>query len=134
MHVWPFLSFLLVLGASAAPVADPSQTTPAATLAKWLTAMEKLDYVAYLDCIHHDAHRVPEYGSREAMRFWAKQVEDLKEKGFAGEFKVVPTTQPDARHPPGSVRAYPVLKDGRTAETVLLMLTPSGWRIVRAFS
>lgn len=134
MRFRAFLAVSLAMATSAARAADPSQATPTATLAKWTAALEKLDYVAYLDCIHHDAHRIPEYGSREALRFWARQIEDLKEKGFAGAFKLVPTTQPDARHPADSVRAYPVLKEGRTAETILLAPTASGWRIVRALS
>ncbi len=123
------LTALLALASAASALAQSDQQTPAQTLAKWLRAMDRGDYVAYLDCIATGARSIPEYGSREALRSWTARVKDLGTRGFAGEFKLVPVTTPDERHPAGAVRAFPVLDKAVAGSALVLVQEAGAWRI-----
>ncbi len=70
------------------------------------------------------------------MRFWRKQFDDMKKKGFDGvwHFEEVPATLATEREPAGAVKAYPVVGEKPIREYCLLMKIEGEWKIVRLFS
>ena len=101
-------------------------------LQQWLAALDKEDYANYTNCLHSNARKIPEHGTREAMHFWARQISRLKKDGFEGVFKLVPFTG-QSRFPPGSMLAYPVVKGAALKEHLVLMQEQDEWKIVQIF-
>ncbi len=131
----PTLALVLALG-----VAIPGDAraqgadSPESLLQLWQQALAQRDYDAYLACLHTGARQVPEYGSREAMEFWAQEMGELSGKGFVGGFRIEPVNEAGERFPPGSLRAHPIT-DGRPVHEAILLVREAGhWTILRIFS
>lgn len=109
--------------------------SPQQLLQLWQAALEAGDHAAYLACLHPGARQVPEYGSAEAMAFWADEMRDLARKGFAGEWAIEAVAQLSERFPQGSVRARPVVA-GRPIDDALVLVQQAdgSWTILRVFS
>ena len=125
---------LIVMVAAAGDSIAQVPSSPGALLAAWQTALEQGDYAAYLACLHPGAQQVPEYGSEEAMVFWADEMRNLTRKGFTGEFAFETVAVGSERFPLGSVRAFPIV-DGRAMSDAILLFQVAGqWTILRLFS
>lgn len=108
--------------------------SPEALLQLWQEALDRNDYAAYVACLHSGSREVPEYGSEEAMDFWAGEVSDLIREGFDGRFAIEVVTDGGVRFPPGSVRAYPIV-NGRPIRKAIVLIEEDGhWTILRLFS
>lgn len=127
----------IVLGIAAALLlAAPAagEESPAELLAAWQTAIAEEDHAAYLACLHSQAREVPTYGAREAMAFWATQLEELRAQGFSGEFSFEAIVEGDARAPTGALRARPIVGGQPHREAILLIREAGRWTIARLFS
>lgn len=113
-----------------AGAADP----PDALLTRWLAALDAGDHAAYLACLHTGARAVPEYGSREAMRFWALEIVRLRDRGFVGRFAFEPVNEGGPRVPGGALRARPVLAGEPMGDAIVLVREDGRWKILRLFS
>jgi hypothetical protein len=111
-------------------------SAPRAVMVSFYKAVTNNAYEAYRTCLHPESRKVDEYGSEEAMRFWRKQFDDMKKKGFDGvwHFEEVPATLATEREPAGAVKAYPVVGEKPSREYCLLMKIEGEWKIVRLFS
>lgn len=118
------------LDAARAQAAD----SPQQVLQLWQAALEGRDYPAYVACLHTGARPVPEYGSREAMAFWAGEMRDLVGKGFTGQYELEVVTDGGDRFPPGSVRAYPIVNGQPIGDAIVLVQEAGHWTILRIFS
>jgi hypothetical protein len=109
---------------------------PRAVMVAFYKALTNNTYEAYRTCLHPESRKFDEYGSEEAMRFWRKQFDDMKKKGFDGvwHFEEVPATLATQREPAGSVKAYPVVGEKPIREYCLLMKIEGEWKLVRLFS
>ena len=115
--------------ASAAPADEPE-----ALLEVWQTALVEGDYPTYVDCLYSGARGVPEYGSREAMGFWANEIEQLRKRGFAGRFEIEVATDGGPRFPLGTLLAHPIV-DGKAIRDAIVLIKEAGhWKILRLFS
>ncbi|MDE0004867.1 MAG: PQQ-binding-like beta-propeller repeat protein, partial [Rhodospirillaceae bacterium] len=104
-------------------------------LADWQEALLDEDYAAYSRYLDAEAREMPAYGSEEAMRFWAHQVRQVKERGFEGKFRLARINVGSYRAPVGAYRAYPVLNDGRELEESVVVAHENGQcRILQVFS
>jgi hypothetical protein len=108
--------------------------TPGQLLELWLEALERQDHAAYQACLHSGARPVPEYGSAEAMEFWAGEIRDLVRDGFDGRFEIEPVAEPGGRFPPGAVRAFPIVGGRRVDDAIVLVPENGRWKIARIFS
>ena len=117
-------------------VAGPSlaAASPQALLEVWQSALAAEDHATYLGCLHSAAQEVPEYASREAMRFWAHEIEQLGARGFTGQFALEPATEVGARWPAGSLLAYPIVDGSPTRDAIVLVQEAGEWKILRLFS
>ena len=125
----------LALGAGALVEARAQQaSSPEELVALWQEALEQRDFTGYVACLHSGARQIPEYGSREAMEFWAGEIEGLAREGFAGQFEIEPVTDGGTRFPPGSLRAYPIVNGRRVDDALVLVQEAGRWAILRIFS
>lgn len=108
--------------------------SPQALLSSWQAALAEDDYAAYRACLHSAARAVPEYGSREAMQFWAREVERLRDRGFDGRFDFEVVTEGRARLPAGALLARPILAGTPMRDAIVLVREAGGWKILRLFS
>jgi len=107
---------------------------PERVLERWQTALDRRDYPGYLECLHPAAREIPEYGSEEAMDFWADEIGDLIRKGFSGQFRIEPVTGGGDRFPTGAIRAYPIVNGRAIDEAIVLVEEAGHWMILRLFS
>lgn len=130
------VALALALAAGAWPTDTQAQSadSPEGLLQVWQTALEQRDYSEYLECLHPGAHQIPEYGSEEAMEFWANEIRDLVRKGFTGQFRIEVVTTAEDRFPLGSVRAYPIVNGQPIREAIVLVKEAGHWTILRLFS
>lgn len=114
---------------------DGKQGTPAEILQKWLISLKSKNFANYRSTLHSQSQNVPEYGTKEAMSFWADEIKDLKHKGFKGKFKIVSLEEArNARFPKGSILAYPIVKEKAIKEFLFLIQENGTWKIGRIFS
>ena len=128
------MTVFLVVGAPLAISRAETADSPEERLQVWLAALDGGDYPAYLECLHTGTREVPEYGSEEAMRFWANEMGDLRQMGFAGRFEIAVVRDPGPRFPQGSVRAYPIVNGQPIREAIVLIQEAGDWKILRLFS
>ena len=102
-------------------------------LTRWLAAIEANDLAAYQQCLHSEARKVPEYGTAEAMVFWARQIKELFAKGFSRQWEFQKPAEVTERFPAGSVKAFPIVSGKPGRESILLMQDNGQWVIVRLF-
>ena len=132
---WTPRAALLALGlALAAPAPAQEADSPERVLQLWQAALAARDYTTYVGCLHIGARQIPEYGSREAMEFWAEELDDLARRGFRGRFEVEPVRDAGGRFPAGAVRAAPIVDGRRLGEVIVLVLEAGQWTILRIFS
>lgn len=112
----------------------PTADSPEHLLERWQAALAQGDLSAYLDCLHPGARQTPEYGSREAMVFWAGEMRDLARRGFEGRFDLEIATEGGGRFPPGSVMARPVVNGRPIRKAIVLVEHDQRWTILRLFS
>ncbi len=127
------LAFLLV-GLSTGSAAAQGASSPDALLGQWRAALEVGDFAAYTACLHPQAREVPEYGSAEAMAFWADEMGDLARDGFEGHFELEVVGEGDARFPAGAVRAHPIVNGVPLSDAITLVEEAGQWMILRIFS
>ena len=125
---------VLLIGVPAATSWAQDADSPAARLEAWQAALERSDYPAYVECLHTGAREIPEYGSEEALRFWANEIGDLRRMGFTGGFEIEVVENGGPRFPPGSVRAYPIVNGEPIREAIVLVQEAGDWKILRLFS
>lgn len=127
---------LVLLGL--APTLAPTRAQPIAAaetlLATWHESLRDQDHAAYLDCLHSAARQVPTIASPEAMAFWATELQELREKGFAGRYAIEPVAEGDARHPPGALHARPIVGGEPIDEALVIVPEDGRWTILRIFS
>ena len=122
---------------SAAPLSTAwAQTadSPELRLRLWEAALERDDYSAYRLCLHAGTREVPEYGSEEAMDFWADEMGDLRRMGYSGEFEISTVDAGGTRFPRGAVRAHPIVNGQAIREAIVLVQEAGDWKILRIFS
>ena len=128
------VSAALVVGAPLAASQAQTADSPEVRLQMWQAALERGDYPAYVECLHTGTREIPEYGSEEAMDFWANEMGDLRRMGFTGRFEIAVVTEGGPRFPPGSVRAYPIVNGQPIREAIVLFQEAGDWKILRLFS
>ena len=118
------------IGEARAQTAD----TPEQLLETWQAALDRGDHAEYVACLHPGARAIPEYGSPEAMAFWARQLDELADRGFAGDFAIEVVSDEGGRLPPGAVRAHPIVNGQPIDESIVLVEEAGSWTILRLFS
>jgi hypothetical protein len=114
--------------------AELAAELPEELLARWLRAMDAGDLDAYRQCLHTGTRKVNESGTAEAMKFWTKQMNDLRQDGFKGEWEFRKPAEVNERFPAGAVQAFPIVPGKPSREFILLLQENRGWVIVRLFS
>ena len=128
------LPIALIVAAPLATARAQSVDSPERRLEIWQAALDGEDYPTYVECLHTGSREIPEYGSEEAMAFWADEMSELRQMGFTGQFEIVVVTDEGPRFPPGSVRAHPILRGQPSREAIVLVREAGDWKILRLFS
>jgi hypothetical protein len=128
------LAALILAAFTLFPAAIAVAVEPADLLDVWQESLADADYPTYLDCLHSGARGVPEYGSREAMRFWTQEMGRLREQGFAGRFVIEAATASGPRFPAGTLLAHPIIDGEPTDDAIVLIQEAGEWKILRLFS
>lgn len=132
-----FIIAVVALVFTAISCADASVAAagePGELLETWQTALADGDYPTYAACLHSGTREIPEYGSREAMRFWAHEIERLREQGFEGLFEIEVATDVGPRFPVGTLLAHPIVGGVPTRDAIVLIQEAGHWKILRLFS
>lgn len=134
----PVLALALAVFAWTAvtPTVASPQTNhePEALLQIWLRALAEDDFATYVDCLYSQSRSVPEYGSREAMQFWAAEMDALRKRGFGGRFEIENAGRVGPRLPAGALLARPILDGRAIPDSIVLMREAGKWKILRLFS
>lgn len=109
---------------------DPRQLL----LERWQIALRHSNYDSYLNCLYSRTRKVPEYGSKEALEFWAEELDELASTGFEGKFQFETVDGDGVRFPDGAVRAYPIVSGRSLTEAIVLIQEEGHWKILRLFS
>ena len=128
------LSALILAAFTLFPAAIALADEPADLLDVWQGALADQDYPTYLDCLHSGTRDVPEYGSREAMRFWTQEMARLRDRGFAGRFALEAASASGPRFPAGTLLAHPIIDGEPTRDAIVLIQEAGEWKILRLFS
>ena len=118
----------------ATTVSAQGSDSPEQVLQLWQAALDGRDYATYVECLHTGARQIPEYGSPEAMEFWADEIQDLVRKGFTGQFEIEVVPDVSDRFPPGALRAHPIVNGRPLDESLVLVQERGQWTILRIFS
>lgn len=111
-----------------------AKETPEYVLNAWVQALNCRNQQKVKSCFDPEAQAFHEYTTGEAIEFWNRQIEELRQNGFSGQWKLSSQeTDVTGTDPHTTIRAYPVVRGSASKEYILLIQKADRWMIWRLF-
>ena len=97
---------------------------------EWVAAIRAQNEKKVKALFSEEAAKIPEYTSKEACRFWKRQLRELDREGFKGLWDIKSKVSEGRR----VVYAFPICEKGVASEAIWLIQEKGKWRISTLFN